>query len=177
MDVKIMDKNKIIIAGLAVVIIALIGAIGIFLTSHSSNVSEGMERYNFDSAFTMDVPEGTVFLKTWWDEEDTILTEGIFKDYFSKDNEFYVNYINSRMLNDERINYMFLEDLGNISTEESGDYLIVHYHDATGKVGKNIDKSDFKEALIIHKGSELIELEGNDINFLKSMADTIKFKE
>lgn len=176
-----MDKNKIIIIGLIVVIIALIAGLAIALTGNDnsgvSQASEGMEIYNFDSAFTMEVPNGTKFLKTWLDGNETILTEGIVKDYYSKDNEFSVTYINSRMLNDERINYMFFEDLGNITTEQSGDSLLVHYHDSTGKIGKTLDDTDFKEAIIIQKGVEIVELEGNDMDFLKSMADTVKFRE
>ncbi len=178
-----MEKNKIIIIGLVIVVIALIAGLATTLTNNGNDsimesaASEGMEIYNFDSAFTMEVPKNTKFLKTWFDGNESFLSEGIFKEYYSKNNEFSVSYINSRMLNDERINYIFFEDLGNVTSEQSGDYLLIHYHDSTGKIGKTLDDTDFKEAIVLHKGAEIVELEGNDINFLKSMADTIKFKE
>ena len=176
-----MDKNKIIIVGLIIVIVALIAGLAIALTGNNSGVSqasEGMEIYNFDSAFTMEVPNGTKFLKTRIDINETgIVSEGILKDYFSKNKEFEVYYVDSHMLNDERVNYVLALDDENATYEQDGDFIIQHYPDSSGKVGKTWETSDFKESIAIHKGTELIIIEGNDIDFIKSMAKTIKFRE
>ena len=183
-----MEKNKIMIIGLIIVIIALIAGIAIALTGNNNNTlgssedsisnyeaSEGMELYNFDSAFVMEVPNGTVFLKTRMNGNDTgILSEGTVKDYFSKDK---IYYIESHMLNDERVNYILALDDGNVTTEQDGDLLIIHDHDASGKVGKTWETTEFKEAISIHKGTKFLLIEGNDIDFIKSMAETIKFRD
>lgn len=177
-----MDKNKIIIVGLIIAIVALIAGLAIALTgsnnSSASQASEGMELYNFDSAFTMEVPNGTKFLKTRIDVNETgIVSEGIFKDYFSKNKEFEICYMDSHMLNDERVNYILAIDEENVTTEHDGDFIIQHYSDSSGKIGKTWETSDFKESIAIHKGTELIIIEGNDIDLIKSMAETIKFRE
>jgi hypothetical protein len=185
-----MEKNKIMIIGLVIVIIALIAGIAIALTGNNNalgssensisnyETSEGMEIYNFDSAFSMEVPNGTVFLKTRMDGNGTgIISEGNAKDYFSKDNEFEIYYIESHMLNDERVNYILALDEGNVTTEQDGDLLIIHDHDASGKVGKTWETTEFKEAISIYKGTKFILIEGNDIDLIKSMAKTIKFRD
>ena len=174
-----MEKNKIMIVGLVILIIALIAGITIALTGNGSNyqASEGMELYNFDSAFTMEVPKDTIFLKTRMDINETgIISEGIVKDYFSENKEFEIYYIDSHMLNDERVDYMLSLDEGNVTTEQSGNLIIIHDHDASGKVGKTWDKSEFKEEIAIHKGTEFIWIFGNDADLIKSMAETIKFR-
>lgn len=177
-----MDKNKIIIIGIVIVIIALIAGIAIALTGNGSNgvseASKGMDIYNFDSVFTMEVPENTTFLKTWLDaNESGIITEGDVADFFSKNKEFEVYYIDSHMLNDARVDYILAVDDGNITTEQDGDLIIIHDPTSSGKVGKTWETTEFKEAVAIHKGTKLVLIEGNDPDFIKSMANTIKFRE
>ena len=175
-----MEKNKIRIFGFVSVILILSISLttvcasdGFFSIFESS--PEGMVSYNFDSAFTMYVPENTTFLKTWLNADESLLFSGEYKDFFSKENEFAVTFIDSNMINDERINYL-LED-ENVKIEQSGDNIIAHYPDRDGKIEKSLEDTYFKEAIAIHKGSKLVIIEGNDLDFLKSMADTIEFRE
>ena len=88
-----MERNsKIIIAVLVIIVIALVAAIGLSFfgdmnqpKTNSTNVTV----YNFDSAFTMEVPKGTVFKKSWNDSGSF----GVSKTYDEKGNKFSVLYM------------------------------------------------------------------------------------
>ena len=80
-------KNKIIIAVLVIIIIALVCVIGLTFFGNMNPTktnSTNTTVYNFDSAFTMEIPKGTVFKKSWNDSGNF----GVFKTYDEKGNKF-----------------------------------------------------------------------------------------
>ena len=88
-----MEKNhKIIIVGLIIVIIALVVGLAYMMVGNNlsggGNVPEGMERYNFDSVFSMAVPKDSKFLKTV--NSSALDTVGYGASFFDKNNEIYV---------------------------------------------------------------------------------------
>ena len=174
------------IIGLIIVIIALIAGIAfMFLGDDSSisrsNVSEGMEKYNFDSVFTMEIPENTRFLKSLnSDDQDGVYYEnmGNFKSYFSKNKEFSVRYIHSGMIDKNMlISLVNGSEEDNVTFEESGNMIIAHNKNNNGKVGKTDEKSNFTDMVVVYKGLDVVVIKGNDADLIKSMANTIEFRE
>ena len=61
-------RDKIIVIGLIIVILALVAGLaymfmGNNLSVSDSSVPQGMQKYDFDSAFTMNVPKGCKIFK------------------------------------------------------------------------------------------------------------------
>lgn len=180
-----MKKEKWIIIGLIIVVIALIAGIAfMFLggdaSNNGSNVSEGMEIFNFDSLFTMEVPENTKFLKSsLLGVEDGIYANlGISKSYFSKNNEFCVRYIHSGVFDKNAIIQLVNGSAkDDVTFEESGNMIIAHNKNSDGKVGNDYENTNFTDMVVVYKGLDIVVLSGNDADLIKSMADTIEFRE
>ena len=99
-------RDKIIIAGLVIVIIALLAGLAyMFMGSNMSagdGAPEGMKMYDFNSEFKMAVPKDARFLKSWNNSGDVIF--GMGYSYFDKNNEISVSYIDSPVVTHEFIN-------------------------------------------------------------------------
>lgn len=173
-------KHKIIIISLIIVIIALIAGISYMLMgngfSSEESVPDGMQRYDFDSRFTMVVPEDARFLKDW---EASVLGLDQSIIYFDKHNKFAVAYANSPMVTKDLVDYTveYANASGNSTIELDGDLIISHELKNSGKIGKTYEDSEFKYAILLQNGHELVLVAGNDLNSVKSMANSIKFHE
>lgn len=179
-----MEKNhKIVIIGLIIVIIALVAGIayvtmGNNLTSNTGgNAPDGMQMYDFNSAFEMAVPKNAKFLKEWGGVNDIDFGDGY--SYLDKDNEFCVVYTNSPMVTHEFVSSMvqISNNSGNCTFDFEGDFIVVHNVKADGKIGDSRDDSDFKESVMLQKGHQMVVISGNDLDKIKSMANTVKFYE
>lgn len=174
-------KEKIIIIGLVIVIIALaIGVASVIMwgiDSNNSKIPQGMEKYDFDSEFTMAVPDDARFIKEWNRTDEFILAEG--KSYFDSANKFSVVYVDSPMVTNEFVNTIMgiANNSGNVTFEVKNDYIVLHNLESNGHVGKSLEDSNFTDIILIQKGHEIVVLSGNDLNLLKSMAETVKFYE
>ncbi|WP_296883016.1 hypothetical protein [uncultured Methanobrevibacter sp.] len=172
-------KHKIIIIVLIIAIIALSASLAFILKNNSSDggVPNGMKVYDFNSEFTMNVPKDTKFLKSWNNSGDQLFGQGY--TYLDKNNEFFVAYAVSPLITHEVVN-AFVEisnSSGNATVNVDGDLIIVHNKKANGKVGSTVDKSNFTETILIQRGHQLVGVGGNDLNFLKTMVNTIEFYE
>lgn len=172
-----MERNsKIIIAVLVIIVIALVAAIGLSFfgdmnqpKTNSTNVTV----YNFDSAFTMEVPKGTVFKKSWNDSGSF----GVSKTYDEKGNKFSVLYMESPMITDEFVDFIVNEanSTEDVKIEHDGDLIIMHH--IAKKSKNNVLEIDgkFKHAVLSHKNGGLITIAGNNTDELVKMAKTIDY--
>ena len=169
-------KNKIIIAVLVIIIIALVCVIGLTFFGNMNPAktnNTNVTVYNFDSAFTMEVPKGTVFKKSWNDSGSF----GVSKTYDEKGNKFSVLYMESPMITDEFVDFIVNEanSTGDVKIEHDGDLIIMHH---IAKKSKNnvleID-GNFKHAVLSHKNGGLIGIAGNNTDELVKMAKTIDY--
>ena len=170
-------KNKIIIAVLVIIIIALVAAIGFMFfgdmnqtKSNNTNVTV----YNFDSAFTMEVPKGTVFKKSW---NTSDLEFGVTKTYDEKGNKFSVLYMESPMITNQFVDFLINEvnSTGDVKIEHDGDLIILHHISKKSK--NNVLEIDgkFKHAVLSHENGELVGIAGNNTDELVKMAKTIDY--
>ncbi len=171
-------KEKIIIFGLIIIIIVLlVGLTTLSLGNFSNNDKsiDGMQKYDFNSVFKMDVPDNVRFLKEWNNTDESSFGDGY--TYFDKKNKFAVHYAESPMITHESVNSVLESGnkSGNITFEHDNDMIIVHWNKNNGKIGKTFEKSKFKEGIIVQKGHTIIFIYGNDLDFIKSMANTIEF--
>ena len=171
-------KNKIIIAVLVIIIIALVAAIGFMFfgdmnqtKSNNTNVTV----YNFDSAFTMEVPKGTVFKKSWNTSNEFIML-GNSKTYDEKGNKFSVGYIESFMVTEDFINF-FLEMGNNTNTTKithEGDLVILEF------IGNETERdpaaNNYTYAVLAKDGHQMVIISGNNVENLVKMAKSIEFK-
>ena len=169
-------KNKIIIAVLVIIIIALVCVIGLTFFGNMNPVktnSTNATVYNFDSAFTMEVPKGTVFKKSWNDSGSF----GVSKTYDDKGKRFSIQYIGSPAVTDGLVNFIVNEanSTGDVKIEHDGDLIILHH---IAKKSKNnvleID-GEFKHIVLAHKNDEIIGISGNNTDELVKMAKTIDY--
>ena len=173
-------RNQIIIVGLLIIILALL--VGLVMTignngSKEGSGADGMQKYDFNSVFTMSVPENAKFLKEWNSTSEFNFGEGY--SYFDKNNEFAVSYWDSPLVTHGLVD-AFVDvgnKSGNYSSELEGDLVICHNLKNDGGVGNSIEKSNFTEAILLEKGHQLIIVKGNDLEFIKSMVNTIEFYE
>ena len=176
-----MGKNdKIIIIGLIVVIIALIAGLaymfmGNNLSASDGNVPNGMQRYNFDSIFTMTVPKNVKFLK----EFNATNEFGQAATYFDSSDEFAISYMYSPMITHEFINYTetFANASGNSTFEFEGDLVIAHNLKNNGKIGNDFESSNFTYMVLVQRGHEIVSINGNDLDSIKSMIKTLEWYE
>lgn len=170
-------KSKIIIAVLVIVIVALVCAIGFTLfgdmnqtKSNNTNVTV----YNFDSAFTMEVPKGTVFKKSW-NESDS--QWGVSKIYDEKNNKFSIMYAASPLMTNRFVDFIVNEfnSTGEAKIEHDGDLIILHH--ISNKSKDNVLEIDGKYNFFVlsHKNDELIGIAGNDTDEIIKMAKTIDY--
>ena len=170
-------KNKIIIAVLIVVIVALAIGVATMIFNNSpaggGSVPEGMQKYNFDSAFTMEVPKGTVFKKSWNESNEFML--GISKTYEDKNKKFSVMYVTSELINDNAINFVVEEinSTGNVKVEKEGNLIIVDKLKKSKDLPFDLDK--FKHAVLTHEGHDYIVICGNNTEKIVEMAKTINY--
>ena len=169
-------KNKIIIAVLVIIIIALVCVIGLTFFGNMNPAKTNNTNvivYNFDSAFTMEVPKGTVFKKSWNDSGSF----GVSKTYDEKGNKFSVLYMESPMITDEFVDFIVNEanSTEDVKIEHDGDLIIVHH--LTKKSKNNILEIDgkFKHAVLSYKNDELVGIAGNNTDELIKMAKTIDY--
>lgn len=149
---------------------------GNFLTN-SASIPQGMEMYDFNSEFKMAVPANAKFLKTWNNSEDFLFDQSY--SYFDKNNEIAISYIDSSLITHEFVDEFIKmgNSSGNATVEYEGDLIIVHNIKNNGKVGKTFENSKFKEGIAIQKGHMMVLIAGNDLDKIKSMANTIEFYE
>lgn len=172
-------KNKIIIAVLIVVIVALAIGVATMIFNNSpaggGSVPEGMQKYNFDSAFTMAVPKNTRFLKEF--NSSSEFGQGV--SYYDRDNKMAILYVTSPMITHEVINYFidYVNSSGNATFEREGDLIFSHSLVHNGKLSKNLEDSNFTDIILIQRGHELVLIQGNDPEFIKSMAETFEWYE
>ncbi|WP_405267645.1 hypothetical protein [Methanobrevibacter sp.] len=176
-------KHKIIIIGLIIVIIALIAGLAMMLgggnvSVSSDTVKDGMMIYNFDSVFTMQVPKGTTFNKTWNDSsEDGGLYMGDSKSYLDLNKKFGLSYVSSPMLTNDLIDFLVNEtnSSGNASVYHEGDFIIMEKTSKKSQFG-DWDAVKFSKGIVVVDGTTMISIYGNDLDELKEMANTIKFR-
>lgn len=174
-------RDKIIIAGLVIVIIALVAGLaymfmGNNLSTGEGSAPEGMKIYDFNSEFKMAVPKDVRFLKTW-NNSDAIFGQGY--TYFDKDKEISVAYIDSPLMTHEFIDAMIelANSSGNATIEYDGDLIISHSIINDGQIGKTAEDSNFTDTILLQKGHRIVGISGNDLDLIKSMAKTIEFYE
>lgn len=172
-----MEKNKIIIIGLVVVIVALIAGLAFMLTgngnSFDTQVPEGMQEYDFDSAFTMVVKDDAKFLKTW--DSNAV---AIQKVYFNKEDNYAVSLFESDYVtNNMELLSSVRNDTDNFEIIEDGDVRIVKVLDKSIKVNTGNSEKYFTYQASTIKGNKMIQVAGNDLDSLKEMANTIKVNE
>ena len=128
----------------------------------------------------MEVPENTKFLKTSvLENEDGVYVNLVnFKSYFSKNNEFSVRYIHSGLFDkNSLIQFVYGSTKDDVNFEESGNMIIAHNKNSDGKVGNDFENTNFTDEVIVYKGLDIVVVSGNDADLIKSMADTIEFRE
>ena len=174
-------RDKIIIAGLVIVIIALLACLAYMFMGNNMSAGdgapEGMKMYDFNSEFKMAVPKDVRFLKSWNNSGDVIF--GMGYSYFDKNNEILVSYIDSPLVTHEVIDTMVnvTNSSGNATFEFEGDMIISHNVKNNGKVGNSAEESNFTETILLQKGHMAVGILGNDLDLIKSMAKTIEFYE
>ena len=172
-----MERNsKIIIAVLVIIVIALVTAIGLSFfgdMNQPKTNSTNATVYNFDSAFTMEVPKGTVFKKSWNESNEFML--GISKTYEDKNKKFSVMYVTSELINDNAINFVVEEinSTGNVKVEKEGNLIIVDKLKKSKDLPFDLDK--FKHAVLTHEGHDYIVICGNNTEKIVEMAKTINY--
>ncbi len=173
-------REKIIIFGLIIIIIVLLVglttlSLGNNYFSNNDKSIDGMQKYDFNSVFKMDVPDNVRFLKEWNNTDEFGFGDGY--TYFDKKNKFAVHYAESPMITHEFVNSLLesVNKSGNFTFEHDNDMIIVHMKKNNGKIGKTFEKTHFKEGILVQKGHTLIMIQGNDLDFIKSMANTIEF--
>ena len=174
-------RDKIIIAGLVIVIIALLACLAYMFMGNNMSAGDGapdgMKIYDFNSEFKMAVPKDVRFLKEWNNSGDVIF--GMGYSYFDKNNEISVVYANSPMITHELVDNII--DVGNSSgnatIEFDGDMVIAHNVKNNGKVGNSEGECNFTDTVFLQKGHTVVVVSGNDLDLIKSMAKTIEFYE
>ncbi len=176
-----MERDKIIIAGMVIVIIALVAGLVFMFTGNNISVGgtalpEGMKMYDFNSEFKMAVPNNVKFLKSW-NGSDSVFGGGY--QYFDKNNGIMVSYFDSPMVTHELINNMIKvrNSSGNSTFDFEGDLIISHNVKNDGEIGKSAEESNFTQSVIIQKGHMIVGVSGNDLNLIKSMIKTVEFYE
>ena len=173
-----MDKNKIIIVGLVIVIVALVAAIAFTLLGNGNNVSDdsskipdGMQRYNFDAEFTMLVKDDAKFIKSW--DSGSF---GVAKNYYNKEDKYAIQFTESVMLkNNEKTFIDTLNSTGDYDISEDGDLKIVKVLDKSEKFSAGNSERHFDYRVVVfHEDLDII-LSGNDLDSLKEMANSIEF--
>jgi len=175
-------KEKIVIVGLVVVILALVASLTyVFMDNNVSGngktVPDGMKEYNFDSEFTMAVPKDAKFLKNF--NESFIEGFGQGVSYLDKSNKFAISYVDSPMVTNESINYLIsaLNASGNATFEFDGDLIISHNLKSNGNIGDTFEDSNFTYTVMLQRGHEIVEIYGNDVNLIRSMIKTLEWYE
>ena len=169
-------KNKIIIAVLVIIIVALVAAVGFMFfggMNPAKSSSSNATVYNFDSAFTMEVPKGTVFKKSWNESAEFML--GTSKKYEDKNKKFSVSYATSEIITDDAINFMVneLNGTGNVKVEKEGNLIKVDKLKKSKNLPFNLDK--FEHAVLTYKGNDYVVVCGNNTEKIIEMAKTIDF--
>lgn len=173
-------KDKIIIGALIVVIIALIASLAFMFSGNNfsndgGSAPDGMKMYDFNSEFKMAVPEDVRFLKTWNNSEDGVY--GMGYNYFDRHNQISVNYADSPLITSELIDGMVkvANSSGNFTIVNEGDMIISHNIKNNGKMAQTSADSNFTESILVQKGHLLIVIDGNDMDLIKSMANSIEY--
>ena len=171
-----MERDKIIIAGMVIVIIALVAGLAFMFAGNNISVGgtalpEGMKMYDFNSEFKMAVPNNVKFLKSW-NGSDSVFGGGY--QYFDKNNGIMVSYVTHELINNM---IKIRNSSGNSTFDFEGDLIISHNVKNDGEIGKSAEDSNFTQSVIIQKGHMIVGVSGNDLNLIKSMIKTVKFYE
>ena len=169
-------KNKIIIAVLVIIIVALVAAVGFMFfggMSPAKSSSANATVYNFHSAFTMEVPKGTVFKKSW--NESAEFMWGTSNKYEEKNKEFSVSYATSEMITDDAMNFVVkeLNDAGDVKVQKEGNLIKVDKLKKSKNLPFNLDK--YEHAVLTYKGNDYVIVSGNNTEKIIEMAKTIDF--
>lgn len=145
-------REKIIILGLIILIIGLLVGLTTILINNNSffdndKVLDGMQKYDFNSIFKMDVPKNVRFLKEWNNTEEFSLGDSY--TYLDKKNKFAVSYADSPMITHEFVisNLELLNKSGNITFKYDNDMIIAHNKKNNGKIGKTFEIVILKKEL------------------------------
>ena len=168
-----MERNKIIIIGLVIVIVALAAGIAlmVFGNGNSSDVEvpEGMQVYDFDGAFSMVVDKDVKFLKSW-----NSTSVSINKYYFNKEDNYLITLTVSDYgaNNPELYNMVNKDKYENI---ENGDVSIDKVLDKSHKVDTGSSEKYFQYVATVSEGSDIVRVYGDDLESVKEMANSIRF--
>ena len=154
-----MNDSKVFIR-LLVAFLILICALAIY--GGTVGVSSEVEMMPYDFVnFTMDIPKGS-FL-------DENLDDNI-SSFEDSNGNFLITYMNSEGIYDEMVN-LYTNSSSNASFEYDGDLIIVHLGNSV-----NADSS-FSELFLKGNDSQVVLVQGNDVDLLKNMTNSLKFNE
>ncbi|WP_298502388.1 hypothetical protein [uncultured Methanobrevibacter sp.] len=169
-------KDKIIIGVLIIVILALVACLAIIVAGNGNllkgeaGVEEGMQVYDFDSAFTMVVKDDAKFLKSW---ETTPVS--IIKTYYNKDDNYLIYLSESDYFaNNLEIFSTLVNDTGKFEKIDDMGLNIVKVIDKSEKVDVGGSEKYFTYRIGLVDGNKFIVLYGDDLDSLKDMANSIK---
>lgn len=171
-----MDKNKMVIIGLIVVIVALVAGLAIVLTGNGNSsdvqVPEGMQEYNFNSAFTMVVKDDAKFLKEW-----DSLSVGSYVSYYNKEDNYVVQFSKSDLLTGNEDNFVdVINSSKSFDITKEGNLYICKVLNKSEKFSVGNSEKHFDYRVFSLYGDKEVIVSGNDLDSLKEMASTIKFR-
>lgn len=168
-------KHKIIIIVLIIVIALIAGIAYMLISNNTSNNKEydNMKTFKFNGVFTMSVPKDSKFLKSWNKSDKNNLELFSGYEYYDKKYELSVLTANSPIMNSKNTDYLLggLNKTENVTVEKEGNLTILqndNYQNMPGKI-----KTKYR--VFINNGNNLVVVAGNDLDLLKSMANSIKF--
>jgi hypothetical protein len=123
----------------------------------------------------MAVPKNAKFLKEFNSSNE--FGQGV--SYYDKSNKIAVSYINSPMITHELVNFTMnlANSSGNATINTEGDLIFSHSLVSNGKLGKTLANSNFTDSVVIQRGHEIVGIQGNDPEFIKSMVKTFEWYE
>jgi len=165
-----------IIIGLIVVIVALVAGLAMMLTgndiSSDVQVPEGMQEYNFNSAFTMVVKDDAKFLKVW----DSISAIS-YVDYYNKEDNYVIQFSKSDLLIGNEDNFVdILNSSKSYDITKEGDLYVCKVLNKSEKFSVGNSEKHFDYRVFRISGDNEVIISGNDLDSLKEMASTIKFR-
>ena len=169
-----MERNKIIIIGLVIVIVVLAAglALMVFGNGNSSDVEvpEGMQVYDFDGAFSMVVDKDVKFLKSW-----NSTSVSINKYYFNKEDNYLITLTVSDYAANNAESFKELYNSSKYENIENGDVSIDKILDKSHKVDTGSSEKYFQYVATVLEGSKAVNVYGDDLESVKEMANSIRF--
>ncbi|WP_458453599.1 hypothetical protein [Methanobrevibacter sp.] len=172
-----MKINRTIILAIIVVIIAIL-AIFISGSGQTNNdtatttpfqsVSD-LEKHDFDSYFTMNIPKNTIFEKSNGTTRGDISLYINYKDTSEKINVIYAEAVGGKA-NLEQTYKDMAQDNANTTIKTINNVTIVHFNDEN-IIGEN----DYHDLAIAGDDSKYVLLQCNNETLMNSMAESLKF--